>query len=90
MFRVWQTGRIMGGKLSKRKKGYDVSDPKQKKEESAVVATASTEKKAEAPEANQDGAAEIKAEQVAQSAAAPLNLHLKLQLSRLPHQMRKK
>ncbi|KAK2853918.1 hypothetical protein Q5P01_006579 [Channa striata] len=37
------TGNIMGGKLSKKKKGYDVSDPKQAKEESAP---ASAEKSA--------------------------------------------
>ncbi|KAK3528254.1 hypothetical protein QTP86_028492, partial [Hemibagrus guttatus] len=61
---------IMGGKLSKKKKGYDVSDPKEKKEESAVVATAS-EQKAKAPQTNQDGSVEIKAEQVAESATAP-------------------
>ncbi|KTF93747.1 hypothetical protein cypCar_00030394, partial [Cyprinus carpio] len=40
---------IMGGKLSKRKKGYDVNDPKEKKEESAVAAVEPAEKMAETP-----------------------------------------
>ncbi|KTG38417.1 hypothetical protein cypCar_00021167 [Cyprinus carpio] len=59
----------MGGKLSKRKKGYDVSDPKEKKEESAVAAVEPAEKKAETP-VTESEAAPQEADVAEDSAAA--------------------
>ncbi|KAL4613588.1 hypothetical protein GN956_G22486, partial [Arapaima gigas] len=61
------TGDIMGAKLSKKKKGYDVSDPKEKKDEEAISITAA---KSEAQESEQAASSSVAEDQAKTEAVA--------------------
>ncbi|MFT7816778.1 titin homolog isoform X1 [Arapaima gigas] len=60
-------GDIMGAKLSKKKKGYDVSDPKEKKDEEAISITAA---KSEAQESEQAASSSVAEDQAKTEAVA--------------------